>query len=143
MSSFTGDSCSCRNHGQHACKNAAAIISYPGLTIVQQKCRSLHQVPLQPTGMTTFFQNALQQVPCLLQCLVPSSGGSSTPGVKDLRCVCKQFRVTALLAVRTCCIKLSPVLSDTGLLLELATLLKDSRLQHLRVDIHVSSGERD
>lgn len=85
-------------------------------------------------AMTTFL-GTLQHVPQLLQALV-----SSTTGLKVLRLVCKQTRAIPLLAVRNCCIKLCPDLAETGPLLELASLLKDSRLQHLRVDIHVQSG---
>lgn len=80
----------------------------------------------------TYFQDTLQAVPQLLESCV-----SSCAGVKVIRLCCKAASTVAIQAVRTYCINLAPVPSETEPLQDVARLLQHARLQHLRVNLSI------
>lgn len=84
---------------------------------------------------SSYFLDALQQVPQLLETCVDSCG------LKTLRQVCKPAGSTAIQAVQGYWMKVSSQSSETEPLRKVAKLLEHSRLHHLSVEILVEAGK--
>lgn len=82
----------------------------------------------------TYFQDALQEVPQLLQ--VCSASGKRR---RNLRLVCRALRSSALDSVQSYRANLPRKPSDTEPLQDVAMLLQHTRLRHLQVDLIVPS----